>query len=142
MGEYNITKSFLSYRNVYGSYGYLDVSGINQHRKLYLSNPHQPETFFCISCFLYKLKYITSNSIYKWTSEPFNLIQTDLFARFSKNSLGGKEYYIILINNRTSNTRIYFLEKRSNAEKAIQCKKMVQTQLDVTHKVLFFYNET
>ena len=51
----------------------------------------------------------------KTSSEPYNLVHTDLAGPFSVQSLGGAYYYMTLIGDHTRYAEIYFLKKKSEA---------------------------
>ena len=53
-------------------------------------------------------------------SIPFDLVHTDLAGPFSVQSLGGKLYYMTLIDDATRYAHIYFLREKSEAVKYLK----------------------
>jgi len=76
----------------------------------------------CIDCLYGKQvrKPFTLLPIMSRSSQPLELIQSDLPGRIPAGSLAGSRYYIIFIDDFTRFTMIYFLKKKSEAFQAFQ----------------------
>ena len=78
--------------------------------------PSRPSKFFCETCARSNAKNINPAPVHeKTSSEPYDLVHTDLAGPFLVQSLGGANFYMTLIDDHSRYAEIYFLKKKSEA---------------------------
>jgi hypothetical protein len=77
--------------------------------------PKKPNYFLCSQCALFNSKHQTLSATKSKAISPYDLIHTDLARPFSTQSLGHASYYMILIDDFSRFTTIYFLKCKGDA---------------------------
>lgn len=113
--------SFASYDEFHHAVGHLIVTNPT---RIYLDGdlvPPKPKDFDCTTCHLSKsVHHRPVAPADRRTSQPFEIIHSDLSGKFSRRSLGGARYYISFIDECTRYTWVKFLKTKSEAPQAIK----------------------
>ena len=86
----------------------------------------QRKLFFVISVLKANTKEVLSRS-----SEPLDLVHTDVCGKLNTKSLGGAEYFLTFIDDHTQYVWIYFIKSKAQVFKwFVECKTMIKTSTD------------
>ncbi|PKU71322.1 Retrovirus-related Pol polyprotein from transposon TNT 1-94 [Dendrobium catenatum] len=96
-----------------------------------------PHSFSCISCNLAKSHKLSFNKNDSISSQPFELIHTDVWGPAPQISNDGYRYYIIFIDNHTRYSWLYFMHTKNEAlSKFKSLCSLIKTQYNKTPKAL------
>ncbi|KAI1001629.1 hypothetical protein K3495_g6574 [Podosphaera aphanis] len=128
---------FSSYSEFHEALGHPSPSIIKNPTKIFNTDskiPSLPPNFHCSSCEVSKSKHFVPKPIGEKSTQPFELIHTDLSGKFSNPSMGGKFYYISFIDSFTRLSWVKFLRtKDESTEFIINFIIFLQTQFN--HKI-------
>ena len=123
--------------------GHLSFSQINKSSRLKvvrdLPNITLPESIICKSCQISKKTRVQFNAKKGSSSEPLELIHTDICGPVRKNSPHGEQYYILFIDDFSRMCWIGLLKHKDEAFEKFQIfKALVENELDLKIKCLRF----
>jgi hypothetical protein len=82
--------------------------------------PKRPDDFHCETCAISKSTHTKPKAIGMPTTEPFELIHSDLSGKFSTKSIGGSRYFISFIDDSTRFKWVRFIKHKSEAPDVIK----------------------
>ena len=117
-----------------GHSSHVTVSLVLQNYHLPVANDHSNKKFFCDSCQLGKSKRLPFNASNRISSQPLELIHTDLWTSLIP-SVSGCKYYVIFVDDFSRYTWFYPLHAKSKAYATfVKFKVLVKNQLPFSHK--------
>jgi len=95
------------------------------------------ESFDCLHCKLGKQPALSFNRSVSISDSPFDLIHSDIWGPSPVSSINGFRYFVLLIDDFSRFTWIYFLKNRSELPQIyISFARMVKTQFSCAIKIL------
>jgi hypothetical protein len=112
-----------------GHSSHVTVSLVLKNYHLPVANDHSNKEFFCDSCQLGKSKRLPFNASNRISSQPLELIHTDLWTSLIP-SVSGCKYYVIFVDDFSRYTWFYPLHAKSEAYTTfVKFKVLVENQL-------------
>ncbi len=91
-----------------------------------LSDKLSDEVGFCEACIHGKHKRASFNKSSSKSTQPLELVHSDVCGKMSSSSLGGAEYFLIFINDYTHYTWVIPLKRKS--DKFVKWKALVENE--------------